>query len=84
MKTLPCFHGRKGCAFPGAAFFCALVVSYEKAGILFVFLKDCSRAFHKKCTMRSKRFSIITPSRKEASKQKHNITFIQLSTSLKL
>ena len=22
MKTLPCFHGRKGCAFPGAVFFC--------------------------------------------------------------
>ena len=21
MKTLPCFHGRKGCAFPGAVFF---------------------------------------------------------------
>ncbi|EEF65720.1 hypothetical protein HOLDEFILI_04149 [Holdemania filiformis DSM 12042] len=22
MKTFPCFHGRKGCAFPGAVFFC--------------------------------------------------------------
>ena len=48
MKTFPCFHGRKGCAFPGAAFFCTLVVSYKKVGILFVFLKDCSRVFHKK------------------------------------
>ena len=53
MKTLPCFHGRKGCAFPGAVF-SAFYHDLRKHRDFFVILKEGLHALDKKCSVRSK------------------------------